>query len=327
MNLLLQSIPKRSTELNNKGAPALIKFFQTDADVLYLYGPWGSGKTTGLEVLAEEYAYEILKTAPPFKQAKVDALCAKGVFMLNRKLVIVENANKLSASDIKELSEGTWKDSKLVLIGETFPKKSPMRTHFAKKAYKFIPVKFFPFTKDDIMGCLSLYGLELGVSISYELINKIAEYATGDMRAARISLRNIVASEDEESVDIFMPFSDTVFRNDVAKLFSADKIAIKESIDTLSPYITLMIIRENILRFCPKEKKLFGLLHTYANLDINYTTELVNLAYAVGKKIKTFNYLWYRKPKVMETPNIDVDCSDAKKIIYYTGVAKHLGGK
>lgn len=325
MAIILQSLPRRSSELNNKGAPALIKFFEMDADVLYLYGPAGSGKSFSLGMLMREYGYEELKTSPPFDKNKVDALCAKSFFLLNRKMVVIENGNLLKAVDIKELSKGVWKETKLVIIGETFPRKSPMRTHLAKQSFKFVPVKFSPFTQNDIVGCLSLYGLELGVSLSYELLAKIAEYATGDMRAARSSLRSIIASESEESVDVFLPFSDKMFQGEVAKLFSDDKPSIREAIETLSPYVSMMIIRENIIKFCPEEKIFLTLLHTYANLDIDFSEELINLAHAVGKKVKKYSVAYYRKPRVIDPPDIDVDCSDGKKILYFKGLAEYLG--
>jgi hypothetical protein len=323
--ITLQSRPRRSSDLNNKGAPALVKFFETDGDVLYLYGPAGCGKSYSLEMLMREYGYEELKTSLPFDEDKVNALCARSFFLLNRKMVVIENGNALKATDIKELSKGIWQETKLVIVGETYPKKSPMRTHFKKQEFKFVPVKFSPFTEHDIIGCLSLYGLELGVSISYELLAKIAEYASGDMRAARSSLRSVVASESEDSVDVFLPFSDRAFQSEVAKLFSRNKIGIREAIDSLSPYVSMMIIRENIIKFCPEEKSLLGLLNTYANLDIDYSAELVNLAYEVGKYVKKYSTVYYRKPKIITPPIIDVDCSDGKKILYFRGLAKSLG--
>lgn len=325
MAITLQSLPRRSSELNNKGAPALVKFFEMDADVLYLYGPVGSGKSFSLDMLMREYGYEELKTGPPFDSDKVSALCTKSFFLLNRKMVVIENGDALKAADIKELSKGVWKETKLVIVGEAFPKKSPMRTHLAKQSFKFVPVKFSPFTENDIVGCLSLYGLELGVSTSYELLAKIAEYASGDMRAARMSLRTVVASESEESVDVFLSFSDQAFRGEVAKLFSDNKKAIQEAIASLSPFVSIMIIRENIIKFCPEKKVFLDLLNTYANLDIDYSAELVNLAYEVGKHVKKFSIVYYRKPKVITPPIIDVDCSDGKKILYFTGLAKKLG--
>ena len=316
MGIVLQSLPKRSSQLVNKGASSLIKFFESDGDVLYLYGPAGSGKTMALDMLVREYGYEIVKAGGPFTSQIVDILASTALFMMNRKLVLVDVVG-MKASDLKLLAEGVWGETKLVLVGEEFPKKSPIRTHFMKQDYKFIPVKFFPFQKEDITGCLSLYAMEMGVSVSYEIINKIADSADGDMRAARISLRSLIHSQDEEAVDIFLPFSDVVYNNEVKKLFSGNRGKAKEAIETFTPFVSILIMRENILKFLPERDDLIRYLYTYANLDIDTIDGLIDLACYLGKNIKTFTYVYYRRPTSLEIPKVNADCSDGKKILYF----------
>jgi DNA polymerase III delta prime subunit len=322
MGIILQSLPRRSSQLVNKGASALVKFFEADADVLYLYGPAGSGKSYALEMLAREYGYEILRTRPPFTDDIVGMLSSTLIFMQHRKLVLIDIGADLSANDIKTLSRAGWGTAKLVIVGEDFPKTSPIRTNFGNKDYKFVSVKFLPFEKNDVAGCLSLYALELGVSLSYEIINKIAEYADGDMRAARNSLKTLIASGDEDAVETFLPLGESVLRSDIAKLFSANEVKIREAIEALSPYLTMLIMRENILKFLPDDMLALKLLHEYANLDVEATDRLVGLATYLGKKIKTFAYVYYRNAKMAQVPEVFVDCSDGKKILYFSGFAE-----
>lgn len=252
----------------------------------------------------------------------VNLLASKSIFMTSRKLVLVDAGEDLPADDIKNLSNGVWKETKLVIIGEDYPKSSSIRTHFDKKDYKFMAVKFFPFANTDISGCLSLYALELEVNVSYEVINKIAEHAAGDMRAARTALRTLVASEDEEALEVFLPFGEQTYRSEIQKLFSGNRIKTAEAVETLTPFLSIMILRENILKFLPEDDKVIELLFKYANLDIDSTENLVDLACYLGNKIKTFSFLFYKKPKPYEVPNVDVDCSDGKKILYFRGFEK-----
>jgi len=269
-------------------------------------------------MLVREYGYEIVKAQGPFTKQVIDMLSSTPLFMMNRKLVLIDITDT-NANDIKLLGNGIWGETKLVMIGEEFPKKSPIRTHFTKKDYKFLSVKFFPFSKEDITGCLSLYSLEMGVSVSYNIINKIAENADGDMRAARIALRSLIFSGDEAAVDIFLPYNDMVYNNEVKKLFSGNKEKAREAIETFTPFVSMLIMRENILKFLPERDDLIKYLYQYANLDRDTTDELIDLAYYLGKNIKTFTYAYYRKPTPLPVPQVNVDCSDGKKILYFSG--------
>lgn len=322
MTFMIQSLPKKSSQLINKGASALVKFFESDIPVLYLYGNTGTGKTYAVDMLVREFGYEVVKPTPPFTKDDIDMLCTKPFFVIDKKLVIVDGRGDIKANDVRLLSEGRWDETRLIIIGDSYPKTSPIRTHFKNTAFKFAAIKFYPFEVNDIVGCLSIYALELGVQVSYDVLVKIAKHADGDMRVARIALRCLVHSGDEDAVDVFLPVGESSYINNVAKMFSKKKSDIKEAIDFFSPYVSMLIIRENIIKFCLEEIDLFDLLHQYANLDVDNVDELVNLAYLVGLKIKTFKYAYYRKSKSLGVPEVDVDCSDIKKILYYQGVMK-----
>ena len=319
--MVLQSLPRRSSQLINRGASALVKFFEDDDDVVYLYGPAGSGKTYALDMLAQEYGYDIVRMKGPLTREVVNLYASANVFMVNRKLVLVDITD-LSASDIKTLSEGGWGTTKLVIVGEEYPKKSPLRTHLGKQDYRYTAVKFHQFTKNDITGCLSLYALEMGVSISYEVINRIGDAADGDMRAARMCLKALIASEDEDALETFLPFSDMVYNNEIKKLFSGNRTKAREAVETFSPFVSILILRENILKFRPDDEVAMRLLYKYANLDADVTEQIIDLACYLGKHIKTYVYAYYRKAKPINPPSVDVDCSDAKKILYFTGFEK-----
>lgn len=319
MTFILQSLPKKSSQLRNKNASSLIKFFESDAGVLYLYGPSGSGKTMATSILAREFGYEIIYTEPPFDINKVSSLSACSLFLSDKKLIVIDIGVNMKADILKELAEGFWGETRLVIIGETYAKVNPMRNAFKDKDYKFVAIKFYPFDEMDVVGCLSMYAVELGARVSYDTLLKIAREASGDMRSARISLRLLITSGYEDAVDCFLPVGEVAYFNNLNKLFSANIRDVESAIDYFGPYLTLYIIRNNLMYRLPDRMDFMGILKDCNYSAVDLSSQIIDLVYIIGRNLKGVKHKAYKKPKKILVPDIEVNCSDVKKIMYYRG--------
>jgi DNA polymerase III delta prime subunit len=321
MTALPQSLPRKSSQLKNKNAASLVKFFESNTGVLYLYGETGSGKSYGVTLLAKEFGYETIYARSPFNE-DVIRLISSSNLIIDKKLIVVECADDLGAKELSILASGNWGENRLILIGDAYPKDSPIRTKFKEHSYGFDAIKFYPFEINDIVNCLSLYAIELGTSVTYDTILAIAKRANGDMRAARYSLKSLIASGDEDSVENFLPITENAYMDKIHELFSKDKNTIAGVVKMFTPYISLMIIRENILQFCPDNMVFLELLMQFANLKEEHEDNIVDLAYLVGRENRSYQVAYYRKATPIGVPEIDEDCSDTKKILYYTAFEK-----
>ena len=327
MKFVLQSLPVKSTQLKNKNASALIKFFESDMAVLYLYGPTGAGKSFSVELLAKEFGYELIYLTPPITEILVAGASSNSLFLSDKKLIVIDIGDTLRAKDFQMLAEGRWGESRLVVIGDTYPKTSPIRTAFKNVPYKFTAIKYHAFANIDVLSCLTMYAGELGARVSYDKLNMIATMADGDMRAARISLRNLIASGDEDATKCFLPMGETMYYSIVSKLFSSRIEDAEEAVDMFGDYMSIQIMRKNILKFASKEKGLMNILRSCATLESDFEGQLAQLGQIVGKHIVKRRFTSYRRPKGIEVPDINTSCSGVKKILYMRGFEKCLKEK
>jgi len=325
VSFLISSLPKKTTQLRNKNIASVSNFFQSDLGVLYLYGTSGSGKTYAIELFAKEYGYEVIYVIPPITPNMVSMLTSDGVFMIDKKLIIIDVGDIPEKKDLLSLAKGSWGKNKLVIIGTEYPKDSPMRSVF-KNDSSFTAVKFYPFDVSDVVACLSMYAIELGASVSYETIQKIAEFAEGDMRAARSSLRALIASGDEDAVDFFLPDGEVAYFNNIAKLFSKNLEDSEDAVQYFGNWVSMMIIKNNIVRFCEDELDYMKLLNKCAEIDNEDNPSIAILGHLVGTKIRGFKYAFF-KSKAFEIPQVPIVCSDAKKVLYFRGYVKWMEQK
>ena len=319
MTFVLQSLPKKSSQLRNKNASSLIKFFESDAGVLYLYGPAGSGKTTGVEILAREFGYELIYAEPPFDIDKVSSLSACSLFLSDKKMIVVDIGVDMKADILKILAEGFWGETRLVIIGTTYAKANPMRRAFKDRDYKFVAIKFYQFDEMDVVGCLSMYAAELGARVSYDTLVKIAKEAAGDMRSARMSLRLLITSGYEDAVDCFLPVGETAYFNNLNKLFGKNIGDVESAIEYFGPYLILYIIRNNLMYRLPDRMDFMEILKDCNYSSVDLSSYIVDLAYIVGRNLKGVKHKAYKKAKKISVPDIEVNCSDVKKIMHYRG--------
>jgi hypothetical protein len=225
------------------------------------------------------------------------------------------------------LAKGRWGESRLVIMGDTYPKTSPMRFAFKDEPYKFTAIKFHAFANIDVLSCLTMYAGELGARVSYEKLNLIATMADGDMRAARISLRNLIASGDEGATSRFLPMGETMYYSIISRLFSNKIEDVEEAVDMFGDYMSIQIIRKNILKYASKEKRLMDILRSCATLESDFEGQLAQLGLITGNIIKKKKFTSYRKVKGIEVPDVDTKCSNVKKILYMRGFDKCLENK
>jgi hypothetical protein len=322
MSFIIRSLPVKSSQLKNRNAATLIQFFSSDTAVLYLYGDTGTGKTFAVNMLAKEYGYEILYLEPPFDNARVQAASSYSLFANDKKLVIIDSGDELKSADTKALAMGYWGESRLIIIGDTYPRVSPLRTAFKKQPYKFIAIKFHQFDEMEILGSLTMYAAELGARVSYEILLKIAQASSGDMRAARNSLKAIIASGTGEDVDCFLPLSENAYYNNINKLFSEDLDDVRDATEYFGMYISIQILRKNLIARMSNRPDLMYMLKMCSELGETYTEYLIQLASMIGMIMKGKKYIPYTKPIPFDVPQINTKCSDVKKILYLRGFEK-----
>lgn len=316
MSFVIRSLPTKSSQLKNKNANSLIAFFSSDTSALYLYGDAGTGKTFAVNMLAKEYGYEIMYLEPPFDDNTAQAASSLSLFSNDKKLVIVDVGDSLKSADVKSLASGRWGETRLIIIGDTYPKTSPIRTAFKDQPYRFMAIKFHLFDEMDILGSLTMYAAELGARVSYEVLSQIAREAAGDMRAARLSLRALVASGKEENVKSFLPLSEAAYYSNINKMFSNDIEDVREAVEYFGDYITIQILRKNIVSRMPNRSDLIYMLKMCSELGEDYSEYLMELASMFGRLVKSKKFISYKKAKPFSVPDIDTKCSDAKKIAY-----------
>lgn len=318
----MQSIPIKSSQLKNKNAAALVSFFKSDTAVLYLYGLPGSGKTFAINLLAKEFGYEIFYLHTPFDVDVVISMSSLRLFDSDKKLVVVDVGDNLSSQEVKKLAMGRWGETRLVIIGETYARTNPMRNAFKNKPYKFEDIKFHPFDEMDVLGCLTLYAMELGAKVSYETLSEIAKNSDGDMRAARLCLRTLIASGDENNIECFLPFGESRYFSLINKIFSDNIEDVREAVSYFGNYMTIQIIRRNIIANLSKRAELMRMLQYCSALEVDYTEYLVEIARLVGKMSKVKRFVAYTRPEPFEIPEVQTKCSAVKKVLYFRGFIK-----
>lgn len=313
----IKSIPKKSSQLSNRNARQLISFFESQDGILYLYGPSGSGKTFGVELLAEEFAYDVIYIEPPFSREELFSISSSG--LLVRKMVLIDCGVDLSKANLMLLGEQDWSDTRLIIIGQEYPKDSPIRSVFKDNKNGFRAVKFYKFDVNDILGSLSTYSWELGVMVSYDVIKKIAEAADGDMRSARIALKAMIASKSERYVNTFLPMSEHTYFSLYDKLFSGKVEDIEDAVNVFGSYVSMIILRNTILKSEYSE----DLLDIMQILTLNLENSQ-DMVIDIAKLLEGVKSERYMKPAKLEVPDIDVKCSSMKKLLYLRGYAKWL---
>jgi hypothetical protein len=253
----------------------------------------------------------------------VQAASSYSLFANDKKMIIVDVGDSMRSADVKALASGYWGASRLVIIGDTYPKTSPIRTAFKDQPYKFTAIKFHQFDEMEILGSLTMYAAELGARVSYDVLLKIAHESDGDMRAARNCLRALIASGSQEEVERFLPLSEMAYYSNINKLFSPNEEDVRDAIDYFGDYISIQILRKNLIARMSNRSDLMYLLKMCSELgDIN-KDYLVQLASMIGKAMKTKKFLSYSKAKPFDVPQIDTNCSDVKKILYFRGYEKY----
>lgn len=316
MSFVIRSLPVKSSQLKNKNASALISFFASDIPVLYLYGNSGSGKTFAVNMLAKEHGYEILYITPPFDENVVMMASSYSLFMNDKKMVVVDVGDNLKASDLSILAKGRWDETRLVIIGDTYSKTSPMRNAFKNAPYEFEAIKFHQFEEMDVLSCLTMYAAELGARVSYEALLQIAKESAGDMRAARLCLKALVASGDEEHLKSFLPLSEAAYFSNINKLFSENIEDVQEAVEFFGDFMTIQLIRKNIIEKLPDRADLMYMLKLSSSLNVGYGDYLAQLASMVGRLSKTKKFVSFKKAIPFDVPDIKTKCSNAKKILY-----------
>jgi len=304
MSFVIRSLPTKSSQLKNKNAAALISFFAFNASVLYLYGDTGTGKTFAVDMLAKEYGYETLYVEPPFENVEVQAAASYNLFTNDKKLIIIDSGDLLKSVDVKALAKGYWGETRLVIIGDAYPRSSPLRSAFKGQPYKYVAIK--------------------GARVSYEVLLRIAQESTGDMRAARLSLRALIASGSGGEVERFLPLSENAYYNNINRLFSPDSNDVSDAIDFFGSYISIQIMRKNLIARMSDRSDLMYLLKMCLELGDTYPEYLIQLGSSIGKEMKSKKFLSYKKPIKFEVPQIEANCSSVKKILYFRGYEKWM---
>lgn len=316
--------PIYSDELLNPNKDKLIKAFEDGFDVLYLYGDTGTGKSLAIDLLADEFNFNLKKIVDiPEEESDVWAMASANSLITKKKsLYVLDGADLLSDSTINNFLAPHWERNKLVMIGYEWKRSNPIKSAAKRNdAIDFKKVKFKEIPEKDLEKLVTKIFLNKNIPLKPKVKSKIIDGSDGDLRKIFNIIKNYVNTGCKD-IDMFLPETTTSYYTKVRRLFSGDYNEALEEIEEFSWYYSAMIIAENIVKK-DLDMKYYDMLFDIVSKGVDKKEELLAvLASLMGRKYTKHKYTkWYyaTKGKNYDDEDIGTLCSKLKQYLYFTG--------
>lgn len=254
---------------------------------LLLAGPPGSGKTTTVYALANEYKFEVieLNASDDRTFGKIErylnAAYTMDVFGRRRKLIFLDEADNIEPSGAREIAKLIDKARNPIIMSANRYWEVPLEIRNKAEI-----VEYKRLTQRDILKALLRIVKAEGIFVPKEVLQEIAKRARGDLRAAINDLQNLVSGgvEDAELVLAYRDVEKSIFEA-LGTIFATDnakraKMALMNLDNT--PDEVLLWIEENIPYVYYKPEDIARAYEAISRADIY-----------LGRATRTGNYgLW-----------------------------------
>ncbi len=182
---------------------------------LLLAGPPGSGKTTTVYALANEYKFEVIELNASdertFEKIRryLDAAYTMDIFGRRRKLIFLDEVDNIEPSGAHEIAKLIDRARNPIIMAANKYWEVP-----AEIRNKAEVVEYKRLTQREIMQALFRIIKAEGIFVPKEIVAEIAKRASGDLRAAINDLQTVVAGgiEDAKEVLAYRDVEKTVFQ-------------------------------------------------------------------------------------------------------------------
>ena len=254
---------------------------------LLLAGPPGSGKTTTVYALANEYKFEVIELNASDERTfgkierYLNAAYTMDVFGRRRKLIFLDEADNIEASGAKEIAKLIDRARNPIIMSANRYWEVPLEIRNKAEI-----VEYKRLGQRDILKALFRIVKAEGVFVPKEVLVEIAKRARGDLRAAINDLQNLVSggTEDAELVLAYRDVEKSIFEA-LGMIFASDnakraKMALMNLDNT--PDEVLLWIEENIPYVYYKPEDIARAYEAISRADIY-----------LGRATRTGNYgLW-----------------------------------
>lgn len=252
---------------------------------ILLYGPAGVGKTSSVYAVAKELGFNIMElNASDFRNKDIIESVVKPASLCHtllsapKKLILMDEIDGISGND----DRGGIPAIIQIIKNTKFPVICTANNGYSEKLKSIRRyceiLEFKQLATTDIAKALRRICKKENISVSAEILKKIAKNSGGDIRAAISDLQTIsIGKKEIQNSDLeFLSIRDkeqNIF-SAIKKIFSAKTIlqgsSAKENIQNIDYETLFLIVSENIL-FCAKSVESIDSVYNFLiNADIIY---------------------------------------------------------
>ena len=285
---------------------------------LLLAGPPGSGKTSTVYALANDYGFEVIelnasdeRTLEKIKRY-IGAAYTLDVFRRRRKLIFLDEADNMESSGAREIAKLIERARNPIIMAANYYWKVPKEIRSRAEI-----VEYKRLTQRDIQTALYRILKIEGIFVPKEVVREIAKRANGDLRAAINDLQTVVSGgvEDASEVLAYRDVEKSVFQV-LGTIFATDNVKRARMASwnlDMMPNELLLWIDENIPYVYPKPEDIAAAYEALSRADIylaraqrtgnyglwKYATDMMAAGVAVAG-IKKKGFLRFYPPKTIK---------------------------
>ncbi|WP_456454074.1 replication factor C large subunit [Thermococcus sp.] len=285
---------------------------------LLLAGPPGSGKTSTVYALANDYGFEVIelnasdeRTLEKIKRY-IGAAYTLDVFGRRRKLIFLDEADNMESSGAREIAKLIERAQNPIIMAANYYWKVPREIR-----NKAVIVEYKRLTRRDIQTALYRILKVEGIFVPKEIIAEIARRASGDLRAAINDLQTVVSGGVEDAAEVlaYRDVEKSVFQV-LGTIFATDNVKKARMASwnlDMMPNELLLWIDENIPYVYPKPEDIAAAYEALSRADIylaraqrtgnyglwKYATDMMSAGVAVAG-VKKKGFLRFYPPKTIK---------------------------
>jgi len=285
---------------------------------LLLAGPPGSGKTSTVYALANDYGFEVIelnasdeRTLEKIKRY-IGAAYTLDIFGRKRKLIFLDEADNMEPSGAREIAKLIENAPNPIILTANYYWKVPREIR-----NKALIVEYKRLTQRDIQTALYKILKIERIFVPKEVIAEIAKRASGDLRAAINDLQTVISGGVEDAVEVlaYRDVEKSVFQV-LGTIFSTDNVKRARMASwnlDMMPNDLLLWIDENLPYVYPKPEDIARAYEALSRADIylaraqrtgdyglwKYATDMMSAGVAVAG-IKKKGFLRFYPPKTIK---------------------------